>query len=269
MVTSRGCSYSCIFCAIPKTPYQERSPQNVVEEIEECYRKYNIREIDFFDATFFLNKKRFMEISNEIRKRGIKIEWSCRSRVDIIEEEILEAASSIGCRQILFGIETANNEILKNMHKGITVDQVTNAISLCNKYKISTLGFFMFGNPGETKETIEETIRYSKELKLGFAQFMMTIAKPNSGLNQLLKERLQVDFWQEHILGKTNGNRIPTPWMNLSYKEIEKYTKKAYFSFYFRPLYIFKIISEVKSAKEFIKYLFVGIKMLFCINNKK
>lgn len=263
MVTTRGCPYKCIFCAISKITYQERTPKNVVDEIEECYFKYNVKEIDFFDAVFFFNKKRFLSISDEIIRRGIEIEWSCRSRVDLIDEEILKAAVESGCRQILFGIESSNSDILKGIRKEINTSQVKEAISLCNKYKILTLGFFMFGNPGETKQTIIETTRFAKELKLDFAQFCMTIAKPNSELNYILKEKLGVDYWKEHILGREDGKRLPTPWMDLSAKDLERYTKKAYFSFYFRPAHILKVLARIKSASELVKYLYVGTKMFF------
>jgi hypothetical protein len=125
----------------------------------------------------------------------------------------------------------------------------------------------MFGNPGESVQSINETIRFAKELKLDFAQFCMTIAKPNSGLNHILKEKSGTDYWKGYILNRENGKRIPTPWTNLSSQEIERYTKKAYFSFYFRPHYILKVLSRVKSIRELINYIWVAIKMLSC--NKK
>lgn len=267
MVTSRGCPHKCIFCAIPSIPYQERSPENVVNEIEECYHKYNIREIDFFDAVFFFNKKRFIEISNEIIKREVEIQWSCRSRVDLIDDEILKAASASGCRQILLGIESSDIGILKKVKKEISIEEVKNAVLLCKKYKILTLGFFMIGNPGESKESIRKTIKFAKELKLDFAQFCMTIAKPNSELNQVLRNNTGIDYWREYILGNSNGKRLPAPWIKLSHDKIERYTKKAYFNFYFRPFYILKILSKIKSPREFIKYILVATKMLFCNKN--
>lgn len=269
MVTSRGCPYKCNFCAISKIPYQERSPQNVVDEIEECYRQYNVREIDFFDAALFLNKKRFLEISNEIRKRKIKIEWSCRTRVDLVDDEILKEAQSVGCRQILLGVESANEQILKNIKKGISVEQTRWAIKLCKKYGIWTMGFFMIGNPGESRQSIEETIRFAKGLKLDFAQFCRTIAKPHTDLDQMLKEKTGKDYWREYVLGRTDKKRIPTPWTDLSEKETESYTKRAYYSFYFRPLYILKTVFRVRSIQELLKYIWVGLKMLFCNKEEK
>lgn len=263
MVTARGCPYECSFCAIRKIPYQERSAMNVVNEIEECYRQYNIREIDFFDASFFLNKNRFLNINNEIRKKKIRIEWSCRTRVDLIDDEILKEASSTGCRLILLGIESANEQILKNIKKGINTEQIKRAVKLCKKYGILTLGFFMIGNPGENRQSTEETIKFAKELKLDFAQFCRTIAKPCTDLDQILKEKTDKDYWSEYILGITNGKRIPTPWTELSEKEIERYTKKAYFSFYLRPLYILKTIFRIGSIGELLKYIRTVLKLFF------
>lgn len=95
MIISKGCPYKCTFCAISSLPYLERSPKNVIDGIEDCYKKYNIREIDFFDAVFFFNREGALKICWEIIKRQIKIEWSCRSRVDLVDNELLKAASLV------------------------------------------------------------------------------------------------------------------------------------------------------------------------------
>ncbi|MCF7907347.1 MAG: B12-binding domain-containing radical SAM protein [Candidatus Omnitrophica bacterium] len=268
MVTSRGCPYNCYFCAISNSQvYEERSAQNVVDEIEECYHKYNIREIDFFDATFFFNKKRFFEISKEMKKRNIKIEWSCRSRVDVVDEDIIKEAKSIGCRQILFGIESADQQVLQGIQKKISIEKVKDSIKLCRKYNILTMGFFMIGNPGETRDSINRSIKFAKDLGLDFVQFCRAIAKPNSGLNEILKSKTGKDYWSDYMLGKEKERRMLTPWVDLSQEEIEYYTVKAYRSFYFRPVHILKITLKVKSFSEFVKYLRVGLRMLF--GNKK
>jgi len=262
MVTSKGCPYKCLFCAISSLPYLERSPKNVVDEIEECYKNYNIREIDFFDAVFFFNKERALNICREIVRRKIKIEWSCRSRVDLVDDELLEAASIAGCRQIYFGIESANPEILKAINKNTNLKQVKEAIAISKEYNIKTLGFFMLGNPGESKETIAQTIKLSKQLGLNFVQFCRTIAKPGSGLNIELKEKYNRDYWRDYILGKIQEQPFPTPWTALTYKEITRYLKKAYLSFYFRPLYILKTVFKAKSLSELFRYIRVALKMI-------
>lgn len=263
MVTSRGCPYKCLFCAIAKLAYSERSPANVVDEIEQCYREYDIREIDFFDAVFFLNKDRSLEIFRQLIKRKIRIEWSCRSRVDVVDEELLKMASIAGCRQIYYGIESADPEVLKNIKKTVSLEQVQRAIKLSRKYGIQTLGFFMIGNPGETRDAAKKTINLMRQLNLDFIQVCRTIAKPGSELEETLKIATGRDYWREYIISGNNGRRLPTPWMDLNQKEIENYIKEAYYKFYFRPIYIFKTFLKVKSFRELWRYFRVGLKMIF------
>ncbi len=263
MVTSKGCPYKCKFCAIAKLPYLERSAGNVVDEIEECYRNFNIREIDFFDAVFFLNKKRVSEICEEIIKRNIKIRWTCRSRVDLVDKELIKLAARAGCSCIFYGIESAEQNILDLIDKKIDISQIKAAIKMSQKQGIKTLGFFMLGNPGETKDSIRKTISFSKKLPLDFVQICRTIAKPGTDLDEFLKRKTGKDYWRDYVLGKQKEDYWPTPWVNLSIEEMRGYVKKAYYGFYFRLGYIIKRIFSVKSFGELLRYFIVGVKFIF------
>jgi anaerobic magnesium-protoporphyrin IX monomethyl ester cyclase len=269
LLTSTGCPYQCSFCAILRLPYRERSVQSVIDEIEECYRRFNIREIDFFDATFFINKKRSIAICEEILRKNIKIEWSCRSRVDVVDAQILDIASRAGCKRIYYGIESGSEEVLANINKNINKDQIYSAIKLTHKYKIDTLGFFMVGNPGDTRETILSSIHFAKKLNLDFIQVCRTIAKPNTGLNNVLIKSKGHDYWKEYILGRSEERRLPTPWLDLPDYEIQEYVRKFYTNFYFRPAYIIKRVSKVKSMAELIRYIRVALRWFFpnCFRN--
>jgi radical SAM superfamily enzyme YgiQ (UPF0313 family) len=263
MLTSTGCPFKCKFCAIAHLPYRERSPRNVVDEIEQCYYDFGIREIDIFDGTFFINKKRTIEICQEIRRRGIKIEWTCRSRADVLNEEVLKEASRAGCREINLGIESVVPEILEGINKQIKVEQVKNAVKLCNKYGIRVLGFFMFGNPGETEESLKKTIDFMLSLNIDFVQICRTIAKPKTDLDDSLIKGTGRDYWREFVSGKAGEERLPTPWTGLSQRQIEKCLKLAYYQFFFRPKYIWRRIIQLKSFSEFWRYISVALRMLW------
>jgi len=254
MVTSTGCPFKCSFCAISRLAYRERSPMNVVDEIEECYREFNVREIDFFDATFFINKERSIAICEEMLKRRIKIEWSCRSRVDVVDADILHAASRAGCRKIYYGIESVSDHVLENINKKINTEQIIQAIDMTHKYGISALGFFMVGNSSDNRDSILSSIKFAKRLKLDFIQVCRTIAKPNTELNDYLIKVQGVDYWKEYVSGKYPEKRLPTPWSELSELQIEQYLKKFYRDFYFRPSYIIKRILKARSLNEIIRY---------------
>lgn len=262
MVTSKGCPYKCVFCAIANLPYSERSPENVVDEIEQCYKYHNVREIDFFDAVFFLNRDRAIKICKEMLRRKIDIEWSCRSRVDLVDEELLKTASRAGCRKIYYGIESADPEVLSAINKRVTLSQIKSAIECSRKNGISTLGFFMLGSPHDDLDSVRRTIGLMRELNLDFVQVCRTIAKPGTALDEMVKGKTGRDFWREYIAGETAPRQIEAPWTELGRKETEWQVKKAYISFYLRPKYIFMRLSKTKSPGEIYRYIKVGIKML-------
>jgi len=265
ILTAKACPFKCPFCPIGRMPYSERKVENVIKEIEECYKKYNVREIDFFTPTFTVNKKFVFEFCDELRKlrkKGIKIDWSCRSRIDTINEEMLKEMASVGCKRIYYGIESGNPKILKNIHKDIHLEQIKKTIELTQKYGIKALGFFMVGNPGETKESVENTIRFAKSLNLDYVQVMRTIAKPYTNLDDELKKKTGKDYWRDFILGKEKEKTLPNIWCDLSEKEINYYVKKMYIKLYLNPRYIIKTILKIESINELERYVRAGIKMV-------
>lgn len=263
MVTATGCPFCCVFCAIhPNTHYRVRSAKNVVDEIELCCRDFGIREIDFFDATFFLPRPRVFEIFEGIKKRRLKIEWSCRTRVDAVDEDILRQASSSGCRQIYYGIESVNTNVLKAIKKDIKAEQIRQAVKWSRKYGIRTMGFFMAGNPRDTRESIRSSIEFAKSLGLDFIQVSRAIAKPGTELDGLMIKETGKDYWRQHVLGKKIEGRLPTPWSNLSETQIEVLTKEFYTKFYFRPKIIWNRVVQLNSFEELKRYIGAGLKML-------
>lgn len=263
MVTSTGCPYRCSFCAIhPNTKYRLRSPKNVVDEVEVCYKEFGVREIDFFDATFFLGKSRLFEIFREIKRRNLKFEWSCRSRVDAVDEDILRQAANAGCRQIYYGIESVNQQVLGTIKKDIELEQVKRAIKSSHKCGIKAMGFFMVGNPGDTKNSVRDTIAFAKDLGLDFIQVCRAIAKPGTELDKIMIEKTGKDYWRQHIGGNKIKGRLPTPWVSLSEPQIEELTKEFYLKFYFRPSMLWRRVAHLKSLSEFKRYIRVGWRML-------
>jgi len=255
MITSKGCPSKCGFCHVKNIPYSARKAEGVVDEIEQCFRKFNIREIEFFDPVFTFDKKRVIEICKAIRKKRIDVSWTCRARVDQIDEELLNEMKSAGCTRIYYGVESGNQNILNNASKGITLEKIRRIVSLTKKKRILTLGFFLIGAPGDTIDTIKDTISFASELNLDYAQFHKTIAKPTTILYDLVKRITGRDYWREYILGTADEERLPTPWTDVSDKVIERYTIKAYRKFYFRPSRLTKISFGIKSFGEFKRYV--------------
>lgn len=262
MLTITGCPYNCTFCAISPLPYRARSVPNVVEELKECHYKYGIREIDIFDATFFIDKERVANIFEELIRLNLDLEWTCRGRIDLVDEEIMRLGARSGLRMVNWGIESSSQDVLDNICKGINISQVKNTINIAKKYGIRSLGFFMIGNQGDTKNTIKESINFSKSLGLDYIQVCRTIAKPGSLLHKYLVEKTRQDYWSDFISGKIGEQRIPTPWTKMTSLEVEKLLKIFYYNFYFRPSFIFKTILKIRSFSELFRYVRVGLKVV-------
>lgn len=262
ILTTMGCVCKCVFCPIARVPFRFRSPENVMREIEECYYKYGVREIDFFDADMPVIKKRIIEICDGIMARNLDLEWSCRARIDSLDKEILAKMSKAGCRQIYVGIEAADDEILKKMKKHLTTNKTIDMIKMIKKHKIRALGFFIIGSPGENKKTVKKTLKFAKALKLDYVQFSRMIAKPNTDLADELEKITGRDYWKNYVLSTEPEKRMPNPWADLTEEEIEKYTKLVYYSFYFRPSYLLKSIFRMRSLLEFRRSVKVGWQML-------
>lgn len=255
MITSRGCNSACSFCHIPAIPLSFRPEAAVVAEMEECYRKYNIREMDIFDPSFTMSKQRVLSICQGILEKNIDIHWACRARVDQVDEELLKMMRRAGCRRILYGIESADEENLRRMKKGISVDQATAAVDMTKKSGILALGFFMLAVPGETYSSLRKTIDYSFKIGVNYAQYHRTMAKPKTELTRQVNEIFGYDYWQEYISGRVPEMRLPTPWTDIPDEVIQRETKLAYLKFYFRPWYLLWLIAGIKSWGEFKRYL--------------
>ena len=262
-ITSLGCKKKCTFCPMAKMKFMYRSVDSVIKEIKECYYKYNIRELDFFDPDMPCIKKRMYEICEKLIALNLDLEWSCRARVDSLDDDLCKIMSKAGCRQIYVGFETPDEKALKHIKKGITVKQMKYTVDIIKKYDMHVLGFFIIGNPGETIFSIIKTIKFALDLNLDYAQFSRLIAKPCTDLHSYLIDKTGNDYWKNYVSGKVEEKRLESPWTDLSENTIEMWTKIAYYIFYYRPTYIIKALLRIKSYEEFKRSIFVGSEMLF------
>lgn len=168
IITSRGCPGQCIFCSTPNfwgRHVRFRSPESVVAELEILNKKYGIGYFIFSDDTFSLNKNRVIELCKLIIDKGLKITWDCRSRVNCICEERIKWMKKAGCISISYGIESGSEEILKNLNKNITKEQIIKASEWTKKHGLQLNWFLIVGSPGEDDSTINETIELLERIK--------------------------------------------------------------------------------------------------------
>ncbi len=195
MMSSRGCPGRCTFCSVHtvwRRVWRPRSPKNVVDEIEFLVEKYRIKEIHFEDDNITLDPKRTEAICNDIIDRGLDIYWTTPNgvRITTLDKSLLKLMKKSGCYRLHFGIEHGDSNFRDNIiKKSIPIDRSKEIIRWAEEIGIWTDGFFIIGMPGETKETVDKTIEFAKELNLSTASFFIASPYPGTELYKTSIER--------------------------------------------------------------------------------
>lgn len=254
--TSRGCPFNCCFCN--KTVFQRRfrvkSAERVVDEMERML-KLGFKEIRIYDDNFSADMERAKSICDLIIERGLKFPWNISNglRVDRIDQELLLKLKRAGCYRTSIGIESGNQNVLDEINKAITLEQVRNAVTLIKKAKIECMGFFILGLPGETEKTMQDTIDFAKELKLDFAKAGIVSPFPGTPLFEKWEKegRILSHNWSDYIIHATKKLVYNHP--NLSHETIWKYYKKFYRKLYYlNPYFILnRLFKGIKNGRIF------------------
>lgn len=258
--TDRGCPFECTYCLSPVISgkmIRYRSTENILEEIEECINKYNIRNFFFKSDTFTANSQHVRRLCNRIIEKKLDIRWVANSRVKPIDYETLSLMKEAGCWLVGFGIESGNEETLMRIKKGITIEGIINAVQLTKKAGLQIYGFFMFGFPWETDKHVLDTIKFAKRLALDYYEFHLAIFYPGTPLYQ---EAFNEGLISENSspIGK-NYFTNPSGTRYLSKKELLRYRKKAIISIYFSPVYIIRRLIKVRNFKNLVNMFRYGV----------
>lgn len=238
--TSRGCMFDCVYCnkSIFSRQFRVKSPRRVINELEYMLR-CGFKEIHVWDDNFATNLKRAKIICDGIIKRKLKLIWrlECGIRVDCVDNEFFKKLKEAGCYGVSFGFESGNQGILDEMNKGTTVEQAYNACSMAKQSGLEITGFFMFGLPGETEQTMKDTIEFAKKLGCDYSKVTIVVPFPSTRLFERLEKEglIKTKDWSKynfHTASKVYGHP------NLSWNILESYYNKFYSEFYFRPKYI-------------------------------
>jgi radical SAM superfamily enzyme YgiQ (UPF0313 family) len=276
MITSRGCPFACHFCSTSRywgRFWRARSPKNVVDEIEWLYNEYDVRLIHFFDDIFTLNRDRVIEICKEILRRELDVLWQAETRVDCVDREMLIWMRKAGCREINYGIESGSAKILRNIDKRITPEQIRKALRMTHEADIRTIGYLIVGNPGEDKDTINETIKLMKEFKpfrppldwdhpgLYVAWSALLSIFPNTPIYELskLKGIIDDDYWltdkpTPYYTGEHTLKELVSLKIRLDYNTRSKVAfAKSFFGFYIKYLgLVFNVYKSSRKPKNVI-----------------
>lgn len=235
----RGCPYRCTFCNWPQTiagrKYRVRSPQNIVDELQEILEKYNFRSILFNDDTFTANREHATGVCEEILKRGLKFPWACYARADTTDIGMLSMLRKSGCYLLKIGVESGNQEILDRVRKGYKIERVKEAVRLMLDMGFHVHATFVIGLPGETERTTQDTINFAVELNPTTVQFSCAIPYPGTEFYEHLQRNKNIiaNCWEEFM-----PLRPIFEYPSFPADEITNSIKRAYRQYYLRPKYV-------------------------------
>ncbi len=260
--TMRGCPFKCIYCVAPQVLYggrvRYRNPGAVVEEIRSLLGM-GVREIFIDDETFTLNREHVIGICRGLREAGIRVDWSCFGRVDLADRELLAEMKAAGCYMIRYGVESADPDILLNIKKGFTPEDVRKAFALTHSLGLKTHATVMYGSPGETEETMRRTLALTLELDPDYAQFTVNTPYPGTEYYRRMSQegRILAKSWEEYDGSSRMIVRLDT----VAPEAVEAFVETSYRAFYFRPRYLLKRMLGLRRAGE-ISYLFGSARRL-------
>ncbi|MDD5547593.1 MAG: radical SAM protein [Candidatus Pacebacteria bacterium] len=264
IIITRGCPFSCTYCAgylVSGKKIRFRSVDKVMEEIKWLYNEYGIREIHIEDDNFTFNPDFVREFCRKMKESGLGITWTCPNgvRLDTLTEDLLLTMKDAGLYSISVGIESGSERILKEMKKSLTKDVIREKVSLIKKCGLEISGFFIIGYPGETIKDITETIDFSIELGLKRAGFSLFKPFPGTEITRKLVEsgelkEMSDEDWSRFVL----ADAVYAP-QGFTREQMKGLRKKALRRFYFRPKIVIKFFSEVRN----IQHLKIVLKRIY------
>ena len=240
MITSRGCPNYCMFCSYPQTIYSRKframSPQRVLKEIKHLVNEFGVKEIRIDDDTFNIDTQRAIDICQLLVKENLDLVFSVQVRAQLMTDELAKWLKKAGCRMVLYGVESGNDEILKKMKKNTTKDEIRRGVKFAKKHGIDVLNSVMLGFYWDTKETVEQTIQFTFELNGEFTQMSVPTPLPGTEYYKLLDDNncFLSKEWHKH--DSVHNAHIKLP--HLSNKDLNGYLDEFYRRYYRRPQYL-------------------------------
>ncbi len=249
METTRGCSFSCEFCCL-SMPVRERTPADVESELRALVRAYDLREVHFIDPTFTLHRARTEELIERVGRLGLR--WSCKTRVDKVDEPLAARMAAAGCYLIAFGVESGEDDILGALGKNASGERAVETFAACRRHRIRTTAYLLLASPGETDAHVDRTLSFVRQLAPDYVLYDLLQADP---ANPLTRERIAAGAFTSDDLDRYYLADDPTPLhdvtvaghpMAVARRRIER----ASSDFYLRPRYFWERIRDLRTLQD-------------------
>lgn len=255
IIITRGCPFSCTYCAgylVSGKKIRQRSVKSVIEEIKTLYHDYNIREIHIEDDNFTMYHDLVYDFCRQLKENNLNISWTCPNgvRLDSLDEKLLLTMKEAGLYSISVGIESGSDKILRDMKKSLTTAKIKDKMKLIKDCGLEVSGFFIIGYPTETRETIMETINFAVSLDLKRAGFSLFKPFPGTEATRQLMDKGEIKEmsdadWAHFVL----ADAVYAP-PGFTRSEMKALRRKALLRFYLRPKIFFKFVSEIRNPKH-------------------
>lgn len=262
VLTNYACPYPCTFCIMSHLEFKSRNAASIIKELV-TLKEMGVKFIYFSDQTFYTVPKIMDEVLDYMIEHNLGLKWMCFSRVDIMTESRLVKMKASGCQIIMYGVEWAEDEYLKRYKKQYTVEQVRTAFALTKKVGIKRLGTFLMGVPGQDEASINNTVKFAKEIDADYASFNIAVPRANTSFREEAIDRGLI-LEDDRIMDQS-GSFIAMGTGVLSTEDIMRLKKKAYKDFYFRPGFLLKKLTQqenLTSLKTHFKEGFYIFKSL-------
>ncbi|MBF0343772.1 MAG: cobalamin-dependent protein [Nitrospirae bacterium] len=264
ILTSRGCPFNCSFCAariVSGKRYRMHSAQYVLEEMQMLKRDYNARQLIITDDTFTINHSRLEEICRGMIDKRLNLKWFCFSQANTVNREVLTLMKRAGCYSIGFGLESSDAEILKRMGKPIAPAKAKETVTIANSLGIKTQAFYIIGSPGETKEQMEDTLRFSREVNATLAFYNMLVPFPGTKEFDYFFASIPLEEidWKKFV---AVGEDCVIKNSTVSAQEIESMIAKANFLYYTDIRRLLSVLSHIRTFYELANYFQGGIALI-------
>jgi radical SAM superfamily enzyme YgiQ (UPF0313 family) len=265
MMSSRGCPHRCVFCNVPPN-YRARSPENVVDEIQECVEKHGIQDIHFVDDLFNVSPERVISISEEILRRNIKVWWGYKGSIRQTTREMIRVAKRAGCYRMHYGVETFTEDGLKALNKNATVDEIFEIFKMTQEESVKAIAYMIIGCPHEKNaQQILDVVPFMHKLAPNYVVYSLFTPYADAPIfsEGAQKGLWDPDCWEQFMLKPTEDYDLPTAWEeHMDKDELLRVFKIVNNRFYFHPRTLARTFFSLRTPAELKHVLLGGYQLL-------
>ncbi len=274
VTAGRGCTFGCFHCQHSNPVTQRhfypaaRSVEQILREVHDVERSSDVRYFEFTDNTFTTDRERVLSFCQGMIAAGSRLEWSCDSRANLLDRELLLAMRDAGCKKISIGVETASESARWQMNKKITNQQIRRAFSLCRQLGIETTANFIFGLPSETAADLQRSTEFAVALRPNYVEFHIALVVPNTPLfhDAVSRGLVPADVFDRYMYGEV-GFPVFVP-EGLKLEQLRRMDLQAYRRFYLRPGYVLERLRRLQGPADLMRHIKLALWVLSSAGKK-